>query len=38
MDGRLVEREERGWTYFGRLHDEREKKLRDPRDVLIEAD
>jgi hypothetical protein len=35
---RLEEREERDWTYFGRLRLEREKKLRDPQDVLIEAD
>jgi hypothetical protein len=34
---RLAEREERDWTYFGRLRHEREKKLRDPQDVLIEA-
>ena len=35
---RLAEREERDWTYFGPLRYEREKKLRDPQDVLIEAD
>jgi hypothetical protein len=35
---RLAEREQRDWTYFGRLRREREKKLRDPQDVLIEAD
>jgi hypothetical protein len=35
---RLAQREERDWTYFGRLRHEREKKLRDPQDVLIEAD
>ena len=35
---RLAEREERDWTYFGRLRLELEKKLRDPQDVLIEAD
>jgi hypothetical protein len=35
---RLAEREERDWTYFGRLRLEREKKLRDPQDVLIQAD
>jgi hypothetical protein len=35
---RLAEREERDWTYFGRLRHEREKKLRDPQDVLIDAD
>jgi hypothetical protein len=35
---RLAEREERDWTYFGRLLHEREKKLRDPQGVLIEAD
>ena len=35
---RLAEREERDWTYFGRLRHEREKKLRDSQDVLIEAD
>ena len=34
---RLAEREERDWTHFGRLRHEREKKLRDPNDVLIEA-
>jgi hypothetical protein len=35
---RLAEREERDWTYFGRLQHEREKRLRDPQDVLIGAD
>src|SRR5260370_20306706 len=35
---RLAEREQRDWTYFGRLRHEREKKLRDPQDVLIETD
>jgi hypothetical protein len=35
---RLAEPEERDWTYFGRLRHEREKKLRDPQDVLIEAE
>jgi hypothetical protein len=35
---RLAEREQRAWTYFGRLRHERGKKLRDPQDVLIEAD
>ena len=35
---RLPEREERDWAYFGRLRHEREKKLRDPQDALIEAD
>jgi hypothetical protein len=35
---RLAEREQRDWTYFGRLRHEREKELRDPLDVLIEAD
>jgi hypothetical protein len=35
---RLAEREERDWTCFGRLRHEPEKKLRDPQDVLIEAD
>jgi hypothetical protein len=35
---RLAEREQSDWTYFGRLRHEREKKLRDPQDVLIEAD
>jgi hypothetical protein len=35
---RLAEREQRDWTYFGRFRHEREKKLRDPQDVLIEAD
>ncbi len=34
----LAEREQRDWTYFGRLHQQREKKYRDPQDVLIEAD
>jgi hypothetical protein len=29
---RLAEREERDWTYFGRLRLEREKKLRDPQE------
>ena len=29
---RLAEREEKDWTYFGRLRHEREKKLQDPRD------
>ena len=35
---RLAEREERDQTYFGLLRHEREKKLRDLQDVLIEAD
>ena len=35
---RLAERQEMGWTDFGRLRHEREKKLRDPQGVLIEAD
>jgi hypothetical protein len=35
---RLAEREERDWTCFGRLRLEREKKLRDPQDVLIDGD
>jgi len=35
---RLAEREQRDWSYFGRLHQRREKKYRDPQDVLIEAD
>jgi hypothetical protein len=35
---RLVEREEKDWTYFGRLRLEREKKIRDPQDTLIDAD
>jgi hypothetical protein len=35
---RLAEREERDWTHFGRLRHQREKKYRDPQDVLIEAD
>ena len=35
---RLADREERDWTYFGRLRHDREKKLRDPQDALIEAD
>ena len=34
----LAEREQRDWTYFGRLRQQREKKYRDPQDVLIEAD
>jgi hypothetical protein len=34
---RLAEREQRDWTYFGQLRHEREKKLRDPQDVLIKA-
>jgi hypothetical protein len=33
----LAEREQRDWTYFPRLRHEREKRLRDPQDVLIEA-
>jgi len=33
----LAEREQRDWTFFGRLHQQREKKYRDPQDVLIEA-
>jgi len=32
-----VEREEKDWTYFGRLRHELEKKLRDPQDVLIDG-
>jgi hypothetical protein len=28
----------RDWAYFGRFYNEREKKLRDPKDVLIGAD
>jgi hypothetical protein len=35
---RLADREERDWTHFGRLRHQREKKFRDPQDVLIEAD
>ena len=35
---RLQEREQRDWTYFGRLRQQWEKKYRDPQDVLIEAD
>ena len=35
---RLQEREQRDWTYFGRLRHEREKKDADPQDVLVEAD
>src|SRR5260370_41522934 len=35
---RLAEREQGDWTDFGRLRHEGEKKLRDPQDVLIEAD
>ena len=35
---RLQEREHSDWTYFGRLRQKREKKYRDPQDVLIEAD
>src|SRR5216684_4525680 len=34
---RFVEREQSDWTYFGRLRQQREKKYRDPQDVLIEA-
>jgi 3-phenylpropionate/cinnamic acid dioxygenase small subunit len=34
----LAEREQRDWTYFGRLRHEREKKLRDSQHLLIEAD
>ena len=34
LDERLAQREERDWTYFGRLRNVREKKLRDPQDVL----
>ena len=34
----LAESEQSDWKYFGRLRHEREKKLRDPQDVLIEAD
>jgi hypothetical protein len=34
----LPEREERDWIYSGRLRHERNKKLRDPQDVLIETD
>jgi hypothetical protein len=35
---RRAERELRDWTDFGWLRHEREKKLRGPQDVLIEAD
>jgi len=35
---RLVEREQSDWTYSGQLRQQREKKYRDPQDVLIEAD
>ena len=35
---RLAEREQSDWTYFGRLRQQREKKYRDPQDVLIEAE
>jgi hypothetical protein len=35
---RLAEREARDRNYFGRLRHQREKKLRDPQDVSIEAD
>ena len=35
---RLAKREEREWTYFDRLATSGEKKLRDPQDVVIEAD
>jgi DNA anti-recombination protein RmuC len=34
---RLAEREERDRTYFGRLRREREEKLQDPRDVLLDG-
>ena len=34
----LTEREERNWMHFGRLRHDWEKKLRDPQDVLIEAE
>src|SRR6266852_1218643 len=34
----LQEREQDAWAYFGRLHNRWEKKLRDPNDVLIEAE
>ena len=34
----LNEREERDWARFGRLTLQREKRLRDPNDVLLEAE
>jgi hypothetical protein len=34
----LRHREERDWARFGRITLEREKRLRDPNDVLLEAD
>ena len=34
----LQMREQDAWAYFGRLHNRWEKKLRDPNDVLIEAE
>src|SRR5258708_14951 len=34
----MQDREERDWARFGRLRYQKEKKLRDPNDVLIEAE
>ena len=34
----MQDREERDWARFGRLRYQQEKKLRDPHDVLIEAE
>jgi hypothetical protein len=34
----LMDRAEKDWIRFGRLRHRREKRLRDPNDVLIEAD
>jgi hypothetical protein len=34
----VMDRAEKDWTRFGRLRHRREKRLRDPNDVLIEAD
>jgi hypothetical protein len=33
----LQDREEKDWAHFGRLARRRERRLRDPNDVLIEA-
>jgi hypothetical protein len=35
---RLAKREGSDWTYFSRLRHERKRKLREPQDVLIEAE
>jgi len=34
----VMDRAEKGWIRFGRLCHRREKRLRDPNDVLIEAE